>query len=87
MVRRSIYIALLALIWLGSMALVTLWLDAALFGGRALGCFLLAGGVGAAMTTVALAEEATEMLRPKAQACASVAPALPQDIISDGNLR
>jgi hypothetical protein len=80
--RRTIYIALLALIWLGSMALVTLWLDAALFGGRALGCFLLAGGV-----TVALAEEAAEMLRPKAQACASVAPALPQHAIPRDDLR
>jgi hypothetical protein len=65
MVRRSVYIALLALIWIGSMAFVMLWLDAVLFGGSALGCFLLAGSVGAAMTTVALAEEAAELLRPR----------------------
>jgi len=78
MVRRSIYIALLALIWLGSMVLVTLWLDAALFGGRALGCFLLAGGVGAAMTTVALAEEAAELLRPRPKPALLLPPHCPK---------
>jgi hypothetical protein len=72
MLRRSAYIGLLLLIWLGSMTLVMLWLDAMLFGGRALGCFLLAGGVGAAMATVALAEEAAELRQSKGE------PAIPR---------
>jgi hypothetical protein len=62
--RRSAYGGSLALIWIGSMALMMLWLDAALFGGRAVGCLLRAGGVGAAMATAALAEEAAELMGP-----------------------
>jgi hypothetical protein len=78
--RRSIYIALLALIWLGSMALVMLWLDTFLFGGGRGpgGLFLLMGGVGASMTTIALVEEFVELRRSRAKSTLLLPPRCPK---------
>jgi hypothetical protein len=57
--------------WIISMGLIVLFLEALLTGQRTLGWFLFAGGVGAAISTVALAEEVAEVLHRKALAASA----------------
>ena len=65
MLRRSIYIAVLTVIWIVGMFLVFCWLDSFIDGGRAPGLLLLVGAVGASIATVALAEELCEVAQKR----------------------
>ena len=59
---------MLLTMWIISMGLVLVFLDALLTGNRTLGWFVLAGGVGASVSTVALAEEVLDILRRRPKA-------------------
>ncbi|OLB75103.1 MAG: hypothetical protein AUI16_12865 [Alphaproteobacteria bacterium 13_2_20CM_2_64_7] len=75
MLRRSIYIAMLTVIWIVGMFLMFCWLDSFIDGGRAPGLLLLAGGVGASIATVALVEGSCAKLPQRPRSAARVGPA------------
>jgi hypothetical protein len=69
--RRAIYIIMLMTMWVICMGMIVIWMDSVWmaeprFGWSVPGVLLLMGGVGAAVSTIALVEEISEVRQARA---------------------